>query len=109
MYTRQDVALRKEKLKKLLYIITRNEQAIITALYDDFKKPGFEAVLSETNYVVSELKQTINNLSSWARPVRVFPSILNFPSTDYIYSEPYGNVLVISPWNYPFQLAMCPV
>jgi aldehyde dehydrogenase (NAD+) len=37
------------------------------------------------------------------------PSLLNFPSTDYIYKEPYGNVLVIAPWNYPFQLALCPL
>lgn len=35
--------------------------------------------------------------------------LLNFPSTDYIYKEPYGNVLVIAPWNYPFQLALCPL
>jgi len=37
------------------------------------------------------------------------PSILNFPTTDYIYNEPYGKVLLISPWNYPFQLALCPL
>jgi aldehyde dehydrogenase (NAD+) len=39
----------------------------------------------------------------------VLPSLLNFPSTDYIYKEPYGKVLIIAPWNYPYQLALCPL
>lgn len=106
---KNDIKYRKETLKKLLFNIQKYEDLIIKALYDDFKKPAFEAVLTETNYVISELKNTIKNISKWARPERVFPSILNFPSTDYIYKEPYGNVLVIAPWNYPFQLALCPL
>ncbi|PIF62416.1 MULTISPECIES: aldehyde dehydrogenase [unclassified Flavobacterium] len=104
-----EIAFRKESLKKLLHNIIENEEAIIKALYDDFKKPAFEAVLTETNYVISDLKETIKNIDSWAKPKRVFPSFLNFPSSDYVYSEPYGNVLILSPWNYPFQLALCPL
>lgn len=106
---KNDIGYRKETLKKLLYNIQKSEDLIVQALYDDFKKPEFEAVLTETNYVISELKDTIKNISAWAEPKRVFPSLLNFPSTDYIYKEPYGNVLVIAPWNYPFQLALCPL
>jgi aldehyde dehydrogenase (NAD+) len=106
---KNDIGYRKETLKKLLYNIQKNEDLIVRALYDDFKKPEFEAVLTETNYVISELKDTIKNIHKWARRKRVLPSILNFPSTDYIYKEPYGNVLIISPWNYPFQLALCPL
>lgn len=106
---KNDIKYRKETLKKLLFNIQKYEDLIIKALYDDFKKPAFEAVLTETNYVISELKNTIKNISKWARSERVFPSILNFPSTDYIYKEPYGNVLIIAPWNYPFQLALCPL
>ncbi|MEO8236672.1 MAG: aldehyde dehydrogenase [Flavobacterium sp.] len=106
---KNDIKYRKETLKKLLFNIQKYEDLIIQALYDDFKKPAFEAVLTETNYVISELKSTIKNISRWARKERVFPSLLNFPSTDYIYKEPYGNVLVIAPWNYPFQLALCPL
>ena len=100
---------RKEVLIKLLNAIIVYENEIIQALYDDFKKPAFEAVLTETSYVIVELKDTIKNLKNWAKPKRVFPSILNFPSTDYIYKEPYGKVLIIAPWNYPFQLALCPL
>ncbi len=106
---KNDIGYRKETLKKLLYNIQKSEDLIVKALYDDFQKPEFEAVLTETNYVISDLKDTIKNIYKWSGRKRVFPSILNFPSTDYIYKEPYGNVLVIAPWNYPFQLALCPL
>jgi aldehyde dehydrogenase (NAD+) len=109
MNYKTDIAYRKETLIKLLNVIITHENEIIDALYSDFRKPAFEAVLTETNYVISELKDTIKNLQKWAKPKRVFPSILNFPSTDYIYKEPYGKVLIIAPWNYPFQLALCPL
>ena len=109
MNYKTDIKSRKESLIKLLHVITQNEQAIILALYNDFKKPAFEAVLTETNYVISDLKETIKNIDSWAKPKKVMASFLNFPSSDYIYSEPFGNVLILSPWNYPFQLALCPL
>ena len=109
MQFKTDINFRKEVLKKLLHVLLQNEEAIIKALYDDFKKPAFESVITETSYVISDLNATIKNIRSWAKPKMVWPSILNFPSTDYIYSEPYGKVLIISPWNYPYQLALCPL
>ena len=51
------------EVKKLLQVIINHEEAIIKALYDDFKKPAFEAVLTETNYVISDLKETIKNIN----------------------------------------------
>jgi len=86
-----------------------HEQEIIQALFDDFKKPAFESVATETSYILAELKYTIKNIHNWAKPQLVFPSIFNFPSTDYIYQEPYGKVLIIAPWNYPYQLALSPL
>lgn len=109
MKFKNNIDFRKETLKKLLNTIIKYDAEIIEALHKDFKKPAFEAVLTETNYVRSDLKETIKNINKWAKPKRVLPSILNFPSSDYIYNEPYGNVLIISPWNYPYQLAMCPL
>jgi aldehyde dehydrogenase (NAD+) len=109
MNFKTDLNFRKETLIKLLNNIIIHEDAIIKALYEDFKKPAFETVLTETNHVISELKDTIKNLNKWAKPKQVFPSILNFPSKDYIYKDPYGKVLIIAPWNYPFQLALCPL
>lgn len=109
MEYKTNINFRKESLIKLLNAVIVHENEIIQALYDDFKKPAFEAVITETSYVIQELKHTIKNLKNWSKPKKVFPSILNFPSTDYIYNEPYGKVLIIAPWNYPFQLALCPL
>ncbi|MGB6268321.1 MAG: aldehyde dehydrogenase [Olleya sp.] len=109
--TRQtlDVSYRKELLNTLLVELIKREDDITEALYKDFKKPEFESVLTETAIVIQDLKHTIKKLKSWAKPKRVFPSLLNFPSSDYLYSEPYGTILVIAPWNYPYQLAITPL
>jgi aldehyde dehydrogenase (NAD+) len=109
MEYKTSISYRKEKLKQLLQVVINHEKEIISALYNDFKKPEFEAVVTETSYVISDLKDTIKNINSWAKPKWVLPSLLNFPSSDYILHEPYGKVLIISPWNYPYQLALCPL
>jgi aldehyde dehydrogenase (NAD+) len=62
-----DIKYRKESLKNYCTSL-QNEEEIIKALYNDFKKPAFEAVLTETNYVISDLKETIKNIDSWAKP-----------------------------------------
>ncbi len=109
MIFKTDVSYRKQSLRKLLASVQRHEADIVRALYDDFRKPAFEGVITETAYVVTELKNTIKHINKWAKPQWVLPSLLNFPSTDYIHKEPYGKVLVIAPWNYPYQLALCPL
>lgn len=109
MEFKTNINYRKESLIKLLNAVIVHENDIIQALYDDFKKPAFETVITETSYVISELKDTIKNLKKWSKTRRVFPSLLNFPSTDFIIKEPYGKVLIIAPWNYPFQLALYPL
>ena len=106
---RNDIGYRKQALLKLLDSVTRHEQDIIEALHADFKKPPFESVLTETSLVISELKDAIRKIRFRSRPKMVFPNILNFPSLDYIYPEPYGQVLIIAPWNYPYLLAMTPL
>ncbi|MBL0013068.1 MAG: aldehyde dehydrogenase [Flavobacterium sp.] len=100
---------RKKKLIRLLHELEMQEDAILSALYADFKKPVFEGLITETALVKSELKYTIRNINKWAKPKRIWPSLVNFPSSDFIYQEPYGKVLIISPWNYPFHLALMPV
>ncbi|MGL2964878.1 aldehyde dehydrogenase [Flavobacterium sp. RSB2_4_14] len=109
MSFKTDVNYRKQSLLKLLNAVQIYEEDIIKALYDDFKKPAFEAVATETSYILAELKFTIKNIHNWTKPKVVLPSILNFPSTDFIYKEPFGKVLIIAPWNYPYQLALCPL
>lgn len=105
----KNIDYRKQLLKRLRSELIKQENHITKALYDDFKKPEFESVISETAIVLKDLKRTIKKMDNWAKPKRVFPSLLNFPSSDYLYSEPYGTILVIAPWNYPYQLALAPL
>ncbi len=96
-------------LKTLKTELLKNEAAIYAALQQDFKKSEFETFISEFGLVMSELRHAINNLKKWAKPKRVKSSLLNFPSKDYIHKTPYGTVLIIAPWNYPFLLALDPL
>jgi aldehyde dehydrogenase (NAD+) len=105
----KDVSFRIEILKKLKAEIIAREQDVYDALKKDFKKPVFESFMSEYGLAISGINLVLKNLKSWAKPKRVRPSMLTFPSTDYIYKEPYGTVLVIAPWNYPFILAIEPI
>ncbi len=105
----KDISFRKLALQKLLQELQKREKEITDALYLDFKKSEFEAVLTETAIVISELKLTLKKMNSWAKPKHITPTVLNFPSSSKIYREPYGTVLIIAPWNYPFQLALAPL
>jgi len=105
----KNIDYRKQLLKQLQSELIKQENLITQALYNDFKKPEFESVISETAIVLQDLKRTIKKMDNWAKPKRIFPSLLNFPSSDYLYSEPYGTVLIIAPWNYPYQLALAPL
>lgn len=103
------ITFRLQYLKALKSEILSKEQAVYNALQHDFKKSEFEAFISEFGLVISQLNLAITNLKKWSKPKRITPSILSFPSTDYIYKEPYGTVLIIAPWNYPFLLALEPL
>ena len=95
-------------LKKLKKEIINEENNIYSALYSDLKKPKFETYTAEIGVLLNEIDLFIKNLRSWSQPKRVSSSLVNFPSKDYIIYEPFGMVLIISPWNYPFQLALLP-
>jgi aldehyde dehydrogenase (NAD+) len=105
----RDVGMLKKLLTKLRSEILAKEDAIYEAVYKDLRKSKFEAYFSEIGVVVSEIDSTLKHIDSWSKPRKIRAAGLNFPSRDYIYSEPYGTVLIIAPWNYPFQLAVAPL
>ena len=104
----RDIFFIKKKLKALKTTIINNEEAIYDAAYKDFKKPKFEVYGSEIGLLISQIDKILKNLQRWSKTKSVKASKLNFPSRDYIRREPFGSVLVISPWNYPFLLALSP-
>ena len=103
-----DVGERINKLKQLKKLVESKEKEISEALYKDFEKPEFETYITETSFILSELKFFIKNLKKWTKPEKVKSSWLNYPSKDFIYPNPYGVCLVLAPWNYPFQLTVSP-
>ena len=105
----QTTGFRIEKLKALKKEIQKREKDIYDALKKDLSKSGFESMTSEMVLVEKEISKMIRMLPLWNRAHRVKSSLINFPSKDYILPEPYGNTLIISPWNYPFQLAITPL
>lgn len=108
-HKKQSLKVRIDHLKKLKKVLNEKEQDIFNALDRDLKKPVFESFTSELLMVQKEIDAFIKNLKEWGAPKRVSGSLLNFPSQDFLLSEPYGTVLMISPWNYPFQLTMVPL
>lgn len=103
------IAVRREQLRRLRAAVVVNEKAILKALESDLHKAPYEAYMSEVGIVLSELRFTLRHLRSWSRPVRVRTPVTIFPAASFIYPEPCGVVLIISPWNYPFALTINPL
>lgn len=100
---------RATQLRQLQRLIEDNEAQILAALKSDLGKSNYEGWLGETNFVKSEIKTTLKNLKRWAKPRRVSTPMVLQPAKAKIISEPLGVVLIIAPWNYPFQLAIGPL
>jgi len=104
-----DINFRKENLIKLKIIIKDNEQGIINAIKKDLNKSEFESYFSEIAMVYEELNMHLKNIEKWSKRKKVKSSLMFFPSKNYIEKEPYGTVLIIGPFNYPFQLMILPL
>lgn len=103
------IAFRKQQLRKLRSLIQANENEISAALFNDLGKSAFESYATEIGIVLEEISFHIKNLNSWAKKKKVSTPITAFPAKSYIQPEPYGVVLIVAPWNYPFQLALAPL
>jgi len=102
----KDITFRLNALQKLKDGINHHERRFMEALKADLNKSEFEAYSTEIGIVLEELRFTMKHLRKWAKPKRVKTPITHIGSTGYIYPEPYGVAMIISPWNYPFQLAI---
>ncbi len=100
---------RAEMLRSLSDVIEKNEERLIEAMQADMGKPALEAAASEIWFVQEEIRYALKNLKHWMRPQRVRTPLLHFWSASRIYPEPYGQVLIIAPWNYPFNLLFGPL
>ena len=99
----------KNMLLKLKNAILNNEKEIAKALKEDLGKSYTESYMCEIGMTLSEISYMIKNLKKFMRPKRVRQTLSQFPAKDKIVSVPYGVSLIMSPWNYPFMLAMEPL
>ncbi|WP_106059562.1 aldehyde dehydrogenase [Clostridium vincentii] len=104
-----DVDFRIKQLEKLKRVVKENEDIILKALKKDLYKSDFEGYITEIGILYEEINLAMKKLKKWAKRERVKTSIMYFPAKSYIYKEPYGVVLIIGPFNYPFQLVVSPL
>lgn len=105
----KDISFRKKSLMSLYKAIVLHEKEIMEALYADLHKSHFESFSTEIALVLKEIKYHIGHLKSWQKTEKKLMPFLFFPSTSKVIKEPYGLVLIIAPWNYPFQLLFSPL
>jgi aldehyde dehydrogenase (NAD+) len=104
-----DINFRIEQLKILRKAIIEFQPTLFDALYKDLNKSNFESYATEVGFVLDEIRFVLKHLKKWSNPKKVKTPIVSQPGKSLIYSEPYGVSLIISPWNYPFQLLISPL
>ena len=103
------VKFRVEMLKKLYAAIKAHENEIEAALKADLGKSAFEGFMCEVGLVLTEITYMIKHTKKFAKGKRVPTPIAQFASVSRKKPSPYGNVLIMSPWNYPFLLTLDPL
>lgn len=96
-------------LERLESLISENKELICSALYSDLHKPQQESLISEIAVVLEEIRFAKKKLRSWMKPKSKKTPLILWPSKSQIHYEPLGVVLIIGPWNYPFQLLIAPL
>lgn len=103
------VKFRIEALKKLKANILANEKEIAAAIKADLGKSETEAFMCEIGLVITEISYMLKHVRKFAKDKTVSTPLSNFPAHSFVKSSPYGNVLIMSPWNYPFLLTLDPL
>lgn len=105
----RSVEHRRQALKNMKSWLKEHEVEVLKALHQDLGKCAFESYETELGLVYTEIDLCISKVGSWSAPQHVPTPVTMFPSTSTVYADPYGVVLVLSPWNYPLQLALIPM
>ncbi len=103
------VDFRKQMLKKLYRAIQTHENEIKYALKEDLGKSDYEAFMCEIGLTLTEITYMLRHINKFTKQHRVKTPLAQFPSRSFQTASPYGNVLIMSPWNYPFLLTMEPL
>ena len=103
------VKFRIAQLKKLYTVVKNNEKEINDALCADLGKSHYEGFMCESGLVLTEISYMIKHVKKFAKRKKVKTPLAQFRSTSYKQPMPYGNVLIMSPWNYPFLLTLEPL
>lgn len=107
--TTKSYQFRLEQLHKLDAALSRYEQRICDALYKDLYKASMETYMTELGMVRDEIRFLLKHLKKLMKPKRVHTPVTHFPASSMLYYEPYGTVLIMSPWNYPVNLTLTPL
>lgn len=105
----KSIDFRLHQLEKLKEGILKYESKITDALQRDLGKHPFESYTTEIGFTLNSIAYTTRRLKKWAKPKKVNTPLALFPSRSIIAREPYGTVLIIAPFNYPFQLVIEPL
>lgn len=105
----QDLNFRIHILKEIKRAIKDNLNELFFAFKEDFNKCEFDVITTEVSMVFDEIDYFIKNIKKLQKPCKTTTNLINLPGKSYIIHEPYGLVLIVSPWNYPFQLSLIPL
>jgi len=101
--------MRKNRLIALQKAVKKYEKEIYEALFFDLRKDEWEVFVTELSIVYEEIHFALKHLKRWMKPKRIKSALVQFPAKNYIMHDPYGQVLIMSPWNYPLQLTLVPL
>lgn len=105
----KDIKFRKDALRKLRNAILKYEKDIEIAIRKDLNKSSSESYMVEIGICLSEISYMLKHIGKWSKEKRVLTPISQFHAKSFESPEPYGTVLIISPWNYPFMLSIDPL
>lgn len=105
----KSIQFRQNALNRLEIIIKKHEREIADALKKDLHKSAFESYMTEIGLLLNEIRYVKKHLASWMKEKRVPTPLAQFPAKSMVIAEPYGVVLIIAPWNYPFLLCLQPL